>query len=274
MMRHKEDADFRARYGPWALVAGASAGLGAEFAAQLAAGGLNLVLIARRKEMLDELAVALMHDHAIEVHTLQLDLGSDDIETAVTATTSDLDIGLLVYNAGAVITGPYFEITLQDHLQEIAVNCRGLLILAYILGQRMLERRRGGMVLMSSLSSFQGSALIANYAATKAYGRVLGEGLWEELRRQGIDVVTCSPSAISTPAYLAGAASRPGRRSSATMTPREVATETLAALGKGPVVIPGRGNRLASVLMQRVFPRKMAIGLMGLVMRRMYKESS
>jgi len=273
-MRHGEDADIRTRYGPWALVAGASAGLGAEFAAQLAAKGLNLVLIARRKEVLDELAATLMHDYAIEVRTLQLDLGSDDFESVIMAATSDLEIGLMVYNAATVITGPYFEITLQDHLQEITVNCRGPMILAYILGQRMFERGRGGMVFMSSLSSFQGSALIANYAATKAYSRILGEGLWEELHTRGIDVVTCSPSAISTPAYLAGAASRPGRRSSATMTPREVATETLAALGKEPVVIPGRGNRLASVLMQRVFPRKMAIGLMGHVMRRMYKESS
>lgn len=201
-MRHVEVAEFRVRYGPWALVAGASAGLGAEFAAQLAAKGLNLVLIARRKEMLDELAATLMHDHAIEVRTLQLDLGSDDIDTVVTAATR----------------------------------------------------------------------LIANYAATKAYSRVLGEGLWEELRAQGIDVVTCSPSSISTPAYLASASSRSGRMAGATMTPREVAAETLAALGKQPVVIPGRGNRLANVLMQRIFPRKMAIGLMGRVMRSMYPE--
>ncbi len=271
-MTHIEIADFRARYGPWALVAGASAGLGAEFAAQLAARGLNLVLIARRKETLDELAATLMHDHAIEVRTLQLDLGSDDSESVMMAATSDLEIGLLVYNAATVITGPYFEITLQDHLKEITVNCKGLLTLAYILGQRMLKRRRGGMVFMSSLSSFQGSALIANYAATKAYSRILGEGLWEELRTQGIDVVTCSPSAISTPAYLADAPRMTRRVSSATMTPREVAAETLAALGKRPVVIPGRGNRLANVLMQRVFPRKMAIALMGRVMRRMYQE--
>jgi short-subunit dehydrogenase len=271
-MRHTEVIDFWTRYGPWALVAGASAGLGAEFAAQLAAKGLNLVLIARRKEVLDELATTLMRDHAIEVRTIQLDLGSDDIATVVTAATGDLEIGLIVYNAATVITGPYFEITLQDHLREIAVNCRGPLTLTYMLGQRTLERRRGGMVLMSSLSSFQGSALIADYAATKAYSRILGEGLWEELRTQGIDVITCSPSAISTPAYLASASSRPGRIAGATMTPREVAAETLAALGKQPVVIPGWGNRLANVLMQRIFPRKMAIGLMGRVMRSMYPE--
>src|SRR5260221_1680839 len=181
--------DFRARYGPWALVSGASAGLGAEFAAQLDAKGLNLVLIARRKESLDELATTLMHDYAIEVRTLQLDLGNDDIDTVITAATSDLEIGLLVYNAGTVITGPYFEITLQDHLQEITVNCRGPLTLAYILGRRMLERRRGGMVVMFSLRSFQGSALIANYAASNAYNMVLCVGILEELRTQGIDVV-------------------------------------------------------------------------------------
>jgi uncharacterized protein len=104
MMRNAEVTNFRARYGPWALVAGASAGLGAEFAAQLAARGLNLLLIARRKETLDELATTLMHDYAIEVRTLQFDLGNDDIDTVITAATSDLEIGLLVYNAGTVIT--------------------------------------------------------------------------------------------------------------------------------------------------------------------------
>jgi len=264
--------DFRTRYGPWALVAGASAGLGAEFATQLAAKGLNLVLIARRKELLDKLGVQLVNDYAVEVRALQLDLGREDIDSVVTEATSDIDLGLLVYNAAISIIGPFFEATLEDHLNEIAVNCRAPLTLAYLLGQRMLKRRRGGIILMSSLGASQGSALIVNYTATKAYNRLLAEGLWEELRKQGIDVLTSSPSAVSTPGYLASAPRHSGRLSASTMTPRAVVAETLAALGKQPVVIPGWTNRLASVLMQRFLSHKAAIKLMGRVMRSMYQR--
>lgn len=174
-------------------------------------------------------------------------------------------------NAAISIIGPFFQTPLQRHLDEISVNVRGVLTLSYLLGKRMLERRRGGILLMSSLSSLQGSALITNYTATKAYDRLLAEGLWEELRAQNVDVLVCIASAISTTNYLAN---QPGseRISSSAMTPRAVATEALAALGKQPVVIPGRGNRMASVVMQRLLPHKTAIQLMGRVMRGMYQK--
>jgi uncharacterized protein len=268
-MQDATTISFRFRYGPWAVVAGASAGLGAEFATQLAAKGLHLVLIARRKELLDELSAKLRQDYAIEVRPLELDLAREDAGALVEAATSDIDIGLLVYNAAISMIGPYLQTALQDHLNEIAVNCRSPLTLSYLLGQKMLARRHGGIVLMSSLSSSQGSALITNYTATKAYNRLLAEGLWEELRTQGVDVLACCPSAVSTPNYLASAP-RTGRMSSSTMTPRAVVTETLATLGKQPVIIPGRSNRLANVVMQRILPHKTAIQLMGRVMRGMY----
>lgn len=264
--------DFRFRYGPWAVVAGASAGLGAEFAAQLAARGLHLILIARRKDVLDELSARLRQDYAIEVRTLELDLAREDIAAVVEEATSDIEVGLLVYNAALSIIGPYLQTPLQDHLDEIAINCRAPMTLAYILGQKMQQRRRGGIILMSSLSSSQGAALISNYTATKAYNRLLAEGLWEELRSLGVDVMACCPSAVSTPNYLASAP-RSGRIAASTMTPRAVVAETLAALGKQPIIIPGRSNRLANVFMQRVLPHKTAIKLMGRVMRGMYLKS-
>jgi len=264
------NTDFRSRYGPWAVVAGASAGLGAEYATQLAVRGLNLVLIARRKEMLDELGAQLAEEYSVEVRTLELDLASEESGPRVAEFTGDIEVGLLVYNAAVSIIGPFFETPLQKHLDEIDVNVRGVLTLTYLLGRRMLERKRGGMLLMSSLSSLQGSALIANYTATKAYDRLLAEGLWEELRTQGIDVLVCIASSISTPGYLA---SQPEAGPVSAMTPRAVATEALAALGKQPTVIPGRGNRMASVVMQRLLPHKMAIQIMGRVIRGMYQKA-
>ena len=269
IVQQPKTTNFHAHYGPWAVVAGASAGLGAEFATQLAAKGLNLVLIARRKELLDELGAKLTQEYAIEVRPIELDLAREDVGPVVEVATSDIDVGLLVYNAAISMIGPYLQTSLQDHLDELAINCRAPLTLSYILGQKMVKRRRGGIVLMSSLSSSQGSALITNYTATKAYNRLLAEGLWEELRTQGVDVIACSPSAVSTPNYMASAP-RSGRISASTMTPRAVVSETLAALGKQPIIIPGWSNRLANVFMQRVLPHKTAIKLMGRVMRSVY----
>src|SRR5205807_8378885 len=134
----------------------------------LAAKGLNLVLIARRKELLDKLGVQLVNDYAIEVRALHLDLGCEDIDSVVTEATSDIDLGLLVYNAAISIIGPFFEATLEDHLNEIAVNCRAPLMLAYLLGQRLLMRLRSGLILSSSLVSSHRSALFINFTATSS----------------------------------------------------------------------------------------------------------
>ncbi len=261
---------FYTRYGPWALIAGASQGLGAEFAGQLAARGLNLVLVARRQLQLDELRIQLTQNYSVEVRTLVLDLASEDAGLLVTEAVRELQIGLLVYNAAVSKIGPYFEITLEDHLQELAVNCRTPMMLTYLLGQLMLKRKHGGIVLMSSLGGAQGSPLLANYGATKAYSQILAEGLWDELRRQGIDVVASRPAAISTPGYLASAPSG----STSALTPHAVAADALAALGKRPATIPGWSYRLANSLMQRVLPRKTAIRLMGNVMRTMYGKKA
>ncbi len=269
-MAHLNSQDFRARYGPWALVAGASEGLGAEFAGQLAARGLNLVLIARREDVLEAVRARLQSDYAIEVRVLALDLAREDLAAVVEQAVGDLEIGLLVYNAALSMIGPYFAVSLEDHLRELAVNCRAPMTLAYTLGLSMLKRKRGGILLMSSLGGAQGSALLVNYTATKAYNRLLAEGLWDELREQGIDVLTCCPPAVSTPGYLASAPRGP----MAALTPAVVVSAALAALPGGPVLIPGWTYRLANFLMQRILPRKTTIKLMGRVTRKMYQQPS
>jgi hypothetical protein len=257
---------FRARYGPWAVVAGASQGLGAEYARQLAALGLHLVLIARRTEALSALARELSDHHGIETRVLPLDLAADESATAVGKATADLDVGLLVYNAALSAIGPFLQTPLEVHLREIAINCRGPLALSYAFGQRMQGRGRGGIILMSSMSATMGSALIANYAATKAYNLVLAEGLWEELRGSGVDVLACAPASVATPGYLA---SQPRSRGGA-MPPAAVVRETLQALGRQPSFIPGAGNRAAAFALRRLMPRRATVRLMGNIMRGMY----
>lgn len=263
-------ANFQKQYGPWALVAGASEGLGATYADQLARQGLNLVLIARRAELLETLAQQLEQKNKILVKTLALDLSHAESVERVIAETSALDIGLLVYNAAFSKVGSFLESTLQDHFKEIDTNIRTPLALTYHFGQRMLERGHGGLVLMSSLSAFQGSAYISNYSATKAFNLLLAEGLWGEWRGRGVDVLVCIAGSIRTPNYLASTPRQTGRFSDATLEPEVVVREALSALGRQPYVIPGRGNRLTSFIMRHLLPRRMAIQMMGRILKDMY----
>ncbi|HET7753592.1 MAG TPA: SDR family NAD(P)-dependent oxidoreductase, partial [Anaeromyxobacteraceae bacterium] len=202
-------SDFRARYGPWALVAGASAGLGESFARALAARGLHLVLIARRRDALDSLAAALREDHGVDVRVVPCDLARPDLAEEVDRVAAGLEIGLVVYNAAHSVIGPFVERPLDEHLRVVDVNCRGPLVLAHALGGAMARRGRGGIVLMTSLAASQGNPLLASYAASKAFELVLAEGLWDELGSRGVDVVACRAGATRTPGY---AASSPRRR--------------------------------------------------------------
>jgi hypothetical protein len=257
-------------YGPWAVVAGASEGLGAAYAEALAERKMNLLLIARRKELLEELASGLMKEYNVKVYVLVLDLASPDAAERICQETEALDVGLLIYNAAFSAVGTFLNKPQEDHLKEVDTNIRTPLRLVYHFGTRMVAAGHGGIVLMTSLSAFQGSAYISNYSATKAFNLILAEGLWEEWRHDGVDVLACIAGAIRTPNYLASKPIRTGRFSDATLEPNEVVTETFAALGHQPTVIPGRMNRLSSFVMRRLLSRQAGIRFMGSVLRGMY----
>jgi short-subunit dehydrogenase len=261
---------FLERYGNWAIVAGASEGLGAEYANELARRGLNLILIARREELLQTLAKQLSEKYKIRAKPLVLDLSLPDAAEQVIERTMDFDIGLLVYNAAYSAVGPLLDHTMDEHMLELHTNIHTPYKLVYLLGQHLLQRGRGGIVLMSSLSAFQGSAYISTYAATKAFNIVLAESLWEEWRSRGVDVLVCIAGAVKTPNYVASQPLKTGGLGDMTLTPKEVVSEALDALGKQPYVIPGRMNRLASFVMRYLLPRKIAIKVMGRTLREMY----
>lgn len=259
--------DLRSAYGPWALVAGASSGLGAEFATQLAAAGLHVILVARRADALEELAKTLRRAHGVEVRTASIDLAAPDLQLRVRAAAEGLEVGLVVYNAAYSCIGPFLGQSLEDKLRILDVNCRGPIILAHELGAAMAARRRGGIILMSSMAGLQGAPMLATYGATKAFDRVLAEGLWEELHAEGVDVIACCAGATRTPAYEA---SRPVGDPAMIMESGPVVKETLAALGRTPSFLPGMANRAAGFLMERLFPRSAAIRTMGKATRKMY----
>ena len=265
-------AGFAVRYGSWAIVAGASEGLGAAYAEELAARGLNLVLIARRDKLLQSLASELSTKYAVDTKIIGLDLSAADTAEQIAQNTRDLEIGLCIYNAAFSAIGPFLERSLDDHFKEIQTNIHAPLKLVYLLGQRMLAQGHGGMVLMSSLSAFQGSAYISTYAATKAFNIVLGEGLWEEWRTRGVDVLVCVSGAVKTPNYVASEPEQTGGLGDKTMNPDQVVREALNSLGKQPYVIPGRTNRVASFVIRHLLPRKVVIRFMGHILRRKYIE--
>lgn len=251
--------DLRSRYGPWAIVAGASEGLGAAFARALAGRGLDVVLIARREERLGAFADALSAASEVEVRTMAADLGSPGLGERLRRETADLEVGVAVYNAAFAPLGAFVERSLAELAEVVDVNVRGPLTFARVLAEPMAARGRGALVLVSSLAGGQGTPRLAAYAASKAFNTVLAESLWAELRPRGVDVLACCAGAIRTPGY-AGAARRdaPG-----TLDPEAVAERTLAALGRGPRVVPGGVNRLASWLVGRLLPRRLAIRIMA-----------
>lgn len=261
---------FRTGYGRWAVVAGASEGLGAAYAEELASRGLDLVLVARRSESLESLASSLSTKYAVETKIIVQDLSAPDAAEQIVRNIIELEIGLLIYNAAFSAIGPFLDRSLDDHLKEIHTNAFTPLKLIYFLAQQMLERKRGGIVLMSSLSAFQGSAYISAYSATKAFNIVLAEGLWEEWREHGVDVLVCVSGAVKTPNYVASEPASTGGLGDMTMNPDQVVREALDALGKRPYVIPGRVNRLASFIMRHLLPRKAVVQFMGRVLRGKY----
>ena len=267
-----DQSEFAARYGSWGIVAGASEGLGAAYAEQLAERGLNLVLVARRAELLQSLASELSTKYKVETKIIPLDLTASDAVEQIAENTKDLEIGLLIYNAAFSAIGPFLERPLEDHIKEINTNAYTPLKLIYLFAEKMLARGRGGIVLMSSLSAFQGSAYISTYAATKAFNIVLAEGLWEEWRERGVDVLVCVSGAVKTPNYVASEPEQTGGLGDMTMRPDQVVREALNALGKGPYVIPGRMNRISSFVLRHLLPRKAAVKFMGRILRRMYVE--
>lgn len=258
--------DFARKYGPWALVAGASEGLGAEYGRQIAARGLNVLLVARRAAALESLAGEIRAAHRVEVRTVVLDLGSADLEARLRAVIEGLEIGLLVYNAAYSAIGDFVDAPLADALRTIDVNCRGPVVLAHVIGQQLAARGRGGIVIMSSMAAGQGSPLIATYAATKSFARVLAEGLWSELGPRGVDVLACCPGATRTPNY---ARSQPRGGEALVGEPGPAVQATLSALGRRMSVVPGLVNALSALFMG-LLPRRRAVQIMGRATRSIY----
>ena len=262
---------FRARYGPWALVAGAAVGLGAEYARQLAARGLDLVMLDRDEGPVAATAEEIRKQHGVQTRTLTVELGRSDVADAIAPLAAELEIGLVVYNAAVGTVAPFFETSPSLVDAMVDVNCRGPMRFAQTLVPAMVRRKRGGVVLMSSMSGNVGSAQLAVYAATKAFTLVFADALWSELRPQGVDVLVVQPGSTSTPGWLS---SQPGGGAAPLMTamePSDVVREALDTLGVEPILIPGEANRQGAQAIASL-PRRQAIELMSAITAKLVRN--
>ncbi len=217
------------------------------------------MLLARNEEQLKSTADRLIEKYGVDVIAVAADM-SDFEGVKERLGRLDVSIGLLVYDAAYAPIGRFEEVTEGQLAQAAAVNVRGPLLLAKLLSAPMIERGRGGILLMSSLAGSQGSPNLVAYAATKAFNTVFAEGLWKELKPRGVDVLACVAGAILTPGYQNAESAKPAP---GTMEAADVAEQALKALGKGPIVIPGAVNRVGRFVLTRLLSRRAAIDIMA-----------
>lgn len=254
------------RYGPAAVVTGASDGIGLAIARRLAVEGFDLVLVARRAARLEEVAAELRRECGRDVRTIAADMASPAGIGAVLDATINKDVGLLVAAAGFGTSGPFVDGRLDDELSMIDVNCRAVVALAQPFARRFVARRRGGIVLMSSLVAFQGVPRAAVYSATKAFVQNFAEALRIELAGASVDVLACAPGPVAS-----GFAARARMTMGLAENTTAVARGTLAALGRRAVVRPGwlaKGLEASLSLL----PRALRVRVMALVMAGMARQ--
>lgn len=255
-----------ARYGPIAVVTGASSGIGRAIATQLAAEGFDLLIAARRFEELQALAAELGTRFGAAVTPLAVDLGTRDGCDALAAAASPLDVGLFVANAGFGTAGAFAAADLAEEEAMLALNCGALLRHTRLFAERFRARGRGGIILVSSIVSRQGTPWLAHYAATKAYVTALGEAIRVELAPHGVDVLVTQPGPTAT-----GFGDRARMRMGPMATSESVAAATLHALGRRGTVLPGA---LAKMLAwgAGMLPRALRVRAVGQTIRGTLRE--
>lgn len=245
------------RFGPWAVVTGASSGIGREFARQLAANGLNVVLAARRTDLLTTVAEELQRDHEIQCRVVALDLSDPAELDRLVAATSDLDVGLLVSNAGDLTPGRFLDRELSAAVESLHLNAFSHLVLTHRFAERMARRGKGGVVLLGSPGAEHGIPGLAAHTAAKAYVNTLGRGLHDELATRGITLTVLAPGAVATELQRRRALPETGA-----MPVSDCVTRALRGLESGRAeVIPGLMPRV----MRRI-PARITRRLLGRIM--------
>ena len=250
------------KYGTWALITGATSGIGRELTLQMAEVGFNLVITGRKRESLNELATALFDNHKTETIPIAGDLSVDHDVQILMNETLHLPLGIIILNAGFGTSGRFIDSSLETELNMLDVNCRAVLTLAHhFTNQIRSSNRKGALVFLSSIVAFQGVPNAAHYAATKAYVQSLGEALAIECKTIGIDVLCAAPGPVKT-----GFSERARMQMGKALTPKTVAASIINTIGKRGTTLPGFLTKFL-VYNLRMTPRWMKIRIMGRVMK-------
>jgi short-subunit dehydrogenase len=251
------------KFGPWAIVTGASSGIGKEFSRQLAASGLNIVLVARRLELLNELGQNLENQFGVQCRAVQVDLSDEDFIGTIKEATQDLDIGLVVSNAGTGNPGEFLKHDRQLLHETLRLNTIAHLDITHHFGQKLSERRRGGIILVGALGAENGVPYMANDGGAKAYVHSLGEALHYEFKPQGV-YVTVLAAGVTNTAVIDKFGLNPKTMPMKPMRVEQCVSEGLSGLLKNRSrVVPGRLNRIMKALVPASLSRKLLADLLG-----------
>jgi short-subunit dehydrogenase len=251
------------RFGPWALVTGASSGIGKEFAQQIAASGINIVLVARREDLLKEVGVEFSKRYGVEHRVVVLDVSREDFIRQLASATDDLDIGLVVSNAGTGNPGEFLKLDRQLLEETLRLNTMSHLDIAHYFGGKLAERRRGGLILVGAMGAENGIPCMANDGGAKAYVHSLGEALHYEFKPLGV-YVTVLAAGVTNTAVLEKFALDPKTMPMKPMSVEQCVSEGLSGLVKNRSrIVPGRLNRILNALVPPSLARKMLADLLG-----------
>ena len=259
----RKDSALKRRFGPTALVTGASDGIGRAFAVQLAEQGFDLILVARRSDVLQEMALDLGTRFGVDVRVLAMDLSDPSAVPELMSLTESTPVGLVVAAAGFGSIGPFLDQDMASEINMVDLNCRSVVELSHGFGHRMTARGRGGIVLFGSLVGFNGAPLSATYAATKGFVQSFAEGIAAEMRPSGVSVLSVAPGPVGT-----GFAARAGMQMGQAATPETVALSALAALGRRTTVRPGFLAKFLGWSLA-MLPRWGRVRVMGVIMNGM-----
>lgn len=259
--------NFKIKYGPWALVTGASSGIGLELVKQIAEKGLDIILVARRKEKLNSLALEIEKTYKVKTIVIKADLLKDGYLSEIRKITDDKDIGLLVSNAGMMYIGNHFDNTIENELKMIDLNIKVPAVLTHHFVQKMIARKKGGVIYTASMLGFMGTPYATTYAGTKAHEIVKAEGLAYELKPKGIDVLALNPGLTETEMTANNDFSGIPMK---LMKPVLVAKSAINALGKQVLVTPGFMNNMMNWMSKRIMSRNMNTKMFGTFMKRAF----
>jgi uncharacterized protein len=253
----------RERFGPWALITGASSGIGKEFARQIAASGINVVLVARRDVLLAKLGRAISQEFNVEYRALAMDLSQEGFIAGLADATHDIDIGLVVSNAGTANPGEFVKLDRQLLQETLRLNTMAHLDIAHYFGRKLAERRRGGLILVGAMGAENGVPYIANDGAAKAYVHSLGEALHYEFKPLGV-YVTVLATGFANTAVIEKLGFDPKTMPMKPMSVEQCVSEGLSGLLKNRSrIVPGRLNRIMNAVVPASLARKMEADMLG-----------